>query len=117
TRTIPQRTVYTALQADLRSMMSSVQTQEQLDELRARLAQVGTASEETDRREKIQDPPTIGRKGRPPTQRITGATEGRARGGSAGIKDPFQGGADAPRRQNLCSHCRQPGHTRPRCPQ
>lgn len=40
TRTIPQRTVYTAIQADVRALMGQVQTQEQLDALRARLADV-----------------------------------------------------------------------------
>jgi hypothetical protein len=40
TRTIGQRTVYTAVQADLRSMISSIQTQEQLDALREKLDEV-----------------------------------------------------------------------------
>ncbi|KAJ6617075.1 hypothetical protein B0H10DRAFT_1798083 [Mycena sp. CBHHK59/15] len=41
TQTIPQRRVYHELQADLRSMMSGIQTQEQLDDLRERLGQIG----------------------------------------------------------------------------
>ncbi|KAJ7452233.1 hypothetical protein FB451DRAFT_1185818 [Mycena latifolia] len=41
TPTIPQGAVYTALQADLRSIMSGIQTQEQLDDARLRMAEVG----------------------------------------------------------------------------
>ncbi|KAJ6550754.1 hypothetical protein B0H10DRAFT_1968741 [Mycena sp. CBHHK59/15] len=41
TQTIPQRRVYHELQADLRSMMSGIQTQEQLDDLWERLGQIG----------------------------------------------------------------------------
>ncbi|KAJ7163679.1 hypothetical protein C8R46DRAFT_902172, partial [Mycena filopes] len=63
----------------------------------------------------IQDPPVMGRKGRPRTQRLTGPTEGRARGGGAGIQ--VHGSTqDEPRRQNRCSRCHQPGHNRTKCP-
>ncbi|KAJ7936355.1 hypothetical protein B0H13DRAFT_1853421 [Mycena leptocephala] len=61
TRTIPQRAVYTALNADVRSLMSGVETQEQLEALRARLQDVRRAPEEA-RRDRIQDPPVIARK-------------------------------------------------------
>jgi hypothetical protein len=40
TRTIPQRVVYTAIQADVRSLMNGIQTQDQLDELRARIERI-----------------------------------------------------------------------------
>jgi hypothetical protein len=41
TQTLPQRTVYHTLQADLKSMMNNIQTREQLDDFRERLGQVG----------------------------------------------------------------------------
>ncbi|KAJ7110885.1 hypothetical protein C8R44DRAFT_833352 [Mycena epipterygia] len=41
TQTIPQRTVYNTIQAEVRSMINGIQTQEQLDDLRQRLVQIG----------------------------------------------------------------------------
>ncbi|KAJ6538936.1 hypothetical protein B0H10DRAFT_1971266 [Mycena sp. CBHHK59/15] len=72
TQTIPQHRVYHELQADLRSMMSGIQTQEQLDDLRERLGQIGRDTDDQARRDTLQDPPTISRKGRPLTKRLTG---------------------------------------------
>ncbi|KAJ6573617.1 hypothetical protein B0H10DRAFT_1838225, partial [Mycena sp. CBHHK59/15] len=108
TRTIPQRTVYTAIQADVRALMGQVQTQEQLDALRARLADEAM-------NDRIFDPPVVNHKGRPQTQRLTGPTEGRPRGGGARIQgpDPSQNVA---RRQNRCSKCHLVGHNRTSCP-
>jgi hypothetical protein len=40
TRTIPQREVYTAIQADLHSLITSIQTEEQLLNLRQRLEKI-----------------------------------------------------------------------------
>ncbi|KAJ7191220.1 hypothetical protein GGX14DRAFT_381389, partial [Mycena pura] len=62
----------------------------------------------------IQDPPTIGRKGRPLTQRLTGATEGRSQGGGARIQGPNASQASQ-RRPARCSKCHQPGHKAPTC--
>ncbi|KAJ7159315.1 hypothetical protein C8R43DRAFT_1178230, partial [Mycena crocata] len=100
TQTIPQQTVYHTLQAEIRSMMGGVQTLEQLDDLRQRLGQIG---------DRLRDPPTISRKGRPLTKRLTGATEGRSQGGGGTA-------SNVPRRQNCCSRCHQPGHNRSSCP-
>ncbi|KAJ7026263.1 hypothetical protein C8F04DRAFT_966602 [Mycena alexandri] len=136
TKTIPQRTVYHTLQADLAPMMAQIQTQEQLDSLRESLAQVQRTAAIQARQEQVQDPPTITRKGRPPTQRLTGPTEGPARGGGARI--PMQGprvqrtlpsrelalphepatqanAGSSQRRQNQCSLCREFGHNRTSC--
>ncbi|KAJ7614789.1 hypothetical protein FB45DRAFT_705229, partial [Roridomyces roridus] len=106
TRTIPQRSVYTALTADLRSMMNGIQTQEQLDSIRERLS--------GNHRETIHDPPVVGRKGRPLTQRLTGVTEGRPQGGGARIPPDL---SQPPRRQNRCGLCNEPGHNRTSCKQ
>ncbi|KAJ7511949.1 hypothetical protein B0H11DRAFT_1677242, partial [Mycena galericulata] len=116
TRTIPQRAVYSAIQADVRSLMAGVQTQEQLDELRARLDQVQRAPEEEAGSDRIQDPPTVHRKGRPLTQRLTGVTEGRPRGGGARIQVPDQSQGPLQRRRNQCSRCHLTGHNRSTCP-
>ncbi|KAJ7605436.1 hypothetical protein DFH06DRAFT_1348698 [Mycena polygramma] len=56
TTTIGQRVVYTALTADVRSLMSGIQTQEQLDDIRERLQNVSTSGELA-RNERIHDPP------------------------------------------------------------
>ncbi|KAJ7620040.1 hypothetical protein B0H17DRAFT_964778 [Mycena rosella] len=40
TRTIPQRHVYSTLQADMRSLMNGIQTQDQLDDMRDRLERI-----------------------------------------------------------------------------
>ncbi|KAJ6573293.1 hypothetical protein B0H10DRAFT_1838602, partial [Mycena sp. CBHHK59/15] len=111
TQTIPQRRVYHELQADLRSMMSGIQTQEQLDDLRERLGQIGRDMDDQARRDTLQDPPTISRKGRPLTKRLTEAREGRPQGGGGTGNAPRIGGS-----QRLCSRCHKSGHTRPRCP-
>ncbi|KAJ6582653.1 hypothetical protein DFH09DRAFT_912274, partial [Mycena vulgaris] len=109
TRTLPRREIYSALQADMQSMMTSIQTQEQLDNLRARLEEV---------RDKIYDPPVVTHKGRPLSQWLTGATEGRPRGGGARIPAVDRSGAGpGARRQNQCSICHQPGHNRSSCPE
>ncbi|KAJ7921875.1 hypothetical protein B0H13DRAFT_1604188, partial [Mycena leptocephala] len=116
TRPIPQRAVYAALQADLRSIMSGIQTDEQLDDVRLRMAEVGRASQLQEMREQIRDPPAIVRKGRPLTQRLTGVTEGRPRGGGAGIQISVAASEAQARRPNRCSRCRQEGHNRSKCP-
>ncbi|KAJ7716933.1 hypothetical protein B0H16DRAFT_1338502, partial [Mycena metata] len=108
TRTLPQRAVYTAVQADMCSLINGVQTQEQLTSLRR-----GSVSIE--QRDRVRDPPVINRKGRPSTARLTGATEGRPHGEGARIQglDQSQG---TTRRQNRCSRCHLVGHNRTSCP-
>ncbi|KAJ7651180.1 hypothetical protein FB45DRAFT_32176 [Roridomyces roridus] len=114
TRTIPQRSVYTALTADLRSMMNGIQTQEQLDSIHERLSGVSRSIVEENHRETIHDPPVVGRKGRPLTQRLTGVTEGRPQGGGARIPPDL---SQPPQRQNRCGLCNEPGHNRTSCKQ
>ncbi|KAJ7920585.1 hypothetical protein B0H13DRAFT_1605363 [Mycena leptocephala] len=105
TQTLPQCTVYHTLQADLKSMMNNIQTREQLDDFREHLdAQA--------RCDTLQDPPTVARKGRPLSKRLTGATEGRPQGGGG----TSNRSANAPRRPNCCSRCHKPGHNRSSCP-
>lgn len=53
--------------------------------------------------------PILNPKGRPRTQRITGALEGRARGGGARIQTSKHAG-------RKCGVCRQVGHNRANCP-
>ncbi|KAF8188518.1 hypothetical protein K438DRAFT_1515312, partial [Mycena galopus ATCC 62051] len=115
TRTIPQREVYSALQADMRSLMSNIQTAEQLADIRERLEHIRSGFISlADVLAKIQDPPTITRKGRPSTQRLTGPTEGRARGGGANIQEPNHSQVRA-KLQNRCSLCHKLGHNRRSC--
>ncbi|KAF7356153.1 MULE domain-containing protein [Mycena venus] len=64
TRTIPQRQVYAALQADFRAMVNGIQTQEQLDETRARIEQVNYQAQEDANQGRVRDPPTMTRKER-----------------------------------------------------
>lgn len=73
------------------------------------------APEEEAMNDRIFDPPVVNHKGRPQTQRLTGPTEGRPRGGGARIQgpDPSQNVA---RRQNRCSKCHLVGHNRTSCP-
>ncbi|KAK6969582.1 hypothetical protein R3P38DRAFT_3143854 [Favolaschia claudopus] len=71
--------------------MRNIQTQEQLDEVRSRLDAIG-----------------------PPTQRLTGPTEGRPRGEGANIQ-PRPASQSAAR--NRCGLCHQHGHNRRSCPQ
>ncbi|KAF7362848.1 hypothetical protein MVEN_00634600 [Mycena venus] len=64
TRTIPQRQVYAASQADFRAMVNGIQTQEQLDETRARIEQVNYQAQEDANQGRVRDPPTMTRKER-----------------------------------------------------
>jgi len=59
--------------------------------------------------DQIRNPPILNPKGRPRTQRLTGALEGRPRGGGAGIQPASQAG-------RKCGVCREVGHTRANCP-
>jgi hypothetical protein len=74
-----------------------------------------------DQQDGLKDPPVINRKGRPLTQRFTGALEGHPRGG--GGKRPISHvsttneGERAVKRQGIrCGVCREIGHNRTTCP-
>ncbi|KAF5383675.1 hypothetical protein D9615_003671 [Tricholomella constricta] len=81
TQTVPARTVYHEANAALRPLTSAVQTQEQLDELLDDLDELRAARRRATEEDQIHDPPISNPKGRPRTQRMTGAIEGPARGG------------------------------------
>ena len=70
--------------------------------------------------DRLKGPPVISRKGRPHTQRLTGALEGRPRGGGAKrtISDVLGAGEKgATKRQpTRCGICREFGHNRTTCP-
>ncbi|KAJ7447817.1 hypothetical protein FB451DRAFT_1054219, partial [Mycena latifolia] len=122
TQTIPQREVYHSIQAEIRPLMVGIQTREQLDRLQAALNQIQL-------REEIHDPRIVLGKGRPRTERLTGPTEGRPRGGGAGAgmrntqRPQYQAATisatakQVAKRQNNCSVCHQPGHNRTSCPE
>ncbi|KAJ6522750.1 hypothetical protein B0H19DRAFT_1277240 [Mycena capillaripes] len=59
TRTISERAVYAAVTADVRSMITGVQTEEQLNNLLERLDAAGRAPQEEAMRDSICDPPTV----------------------------------------------------------
>ena len=58
----------------------------------------------------LQDPPTIKQKGRPRSQRLTGAVEGRARGGGGSLLQSRLAASSSGNR--LCGVCRKSGHNR-----
>ena len=68
----------------------------------------------------LHDPPTLNPKGRPRTQRLTGALEGRARGGGGRKRSSTSaGGSEQATKRgwpNRCGACRQEGHNRSNCP-
>jgi len=75
-------------------------------------------SDET-HRETLHDPATLKPKGRPRTQRLTGALEGHARGGG-GRKRSSTSAAGSEQvakrgRPNRCGVCRQEGHNQSNC--
>lgn len=59
--------------------------------------------------DQIRNPPILNSKGRPRTQRLTGALEGRLQGGGARIQLASQAG-------RRCGVCWEVGHTRANCP-
>ncbi|KAF8813318.1 hypothetical protein BYT27DRAFT_7205888 [Phlegmacium glaucopus] len=107
TATVPARTVLHTAEAALRPLLNGVQTQEQLDALIRNL--IRDTTRENEAREGIRDPPVHNPKGRPRTQRLTGPTEGRPRGGGARA-GPVQ------KSLRRCSECHQSGHNRTTCP-
>ncbi|KAF8228264.1 hypothetical protein L208DRAFT_1041158, partial [Tricholoma matsutake] len=103
TDTLPTRTIHHETQAAICQLMAYIQTREQLDQLL-----------------KQYDPPVIHRKGRPLTQHLIGALEGRPRGGGARHHSEIlamgsQAGA-ARRQLTRCGICREAGHNQTTCP-
>ncbi|KAJ7465199.1 hypothetical protein FB451DRAFT_1179375 [Mycena latifolia] len=81
TETLPAREVFHEVQAAIRPLMAHVETREQVADLLRNLDGIRQQTTEKKYRETIHDPPVIQHKGRPRTQRLTGAVEGRASGG------------------------------------
>ncbi|KIK06158.1 hypothetical protein K443DRAFT_89940 [Laccaria amethystina LaAM-08-1] len=95
-------------QALIRPLAGHVQTQEELDLARDKICAIQLGDTFTG----LPDPHISNPKGRPSTTRLTGPSEGRARGGGASRAHHL-----ASRLQRNCSICHQPGHNRSTCPQ
>jgi len=95
-------------QALIRPLAGHVQTQEELDLARDKICAIQLRDTFTG----LPDPHISNPKGRPSTTRLTGPSEGRARGGGASRAHHL-----ASRLQRNCSICHQPGHNRSTCPQ
>ncbi|KAJ6571141.1 hypothetical protein B0H19DRAFT_904651, partial [Mycena capillaripes] len=74
TETLPAREVFHEIQAAVLPLMAHVETREQVDDLIRSIDNIRY-------RETINDPAIIHHKGRPHTQRLTGAAQGRTAGG------------------------------------
>ncbi|KDR79615.1 hypothetical protein GALMADRAFT_43066, partial [Galerina marginata CBS 339.88] len=111
TETVPARTVFHEATAALGPLINGVQTQEQLDTLLADLEELRASRRRDAENDDFREPPILNPKGRPRENRITGSTEGPARGG--GAKARARPKATQTRK---CGNCGQPGHTRRSCP-
>ncbi|KAJ7785372.1 hypothetical protein DFH07DRAFT_698297, partial [Mycena maculata] len=111
TETLPAREVFHEIQTAIRPLMTHVETREQVDDLLRNLDQI----RERKSRETIHDPEIIRHKGRPRTQRLTGALEGRpvGGGGQASKRRRADRGKENARR---CALCHKEGHNRTTCP-
>ncbi|KAJ7111207.1 hypothetical protein C8R46DRAFT_870448, partial [Mycena filopes] len=124
TETLPAREVFHEIQTAIRPLMAHVETREQVDDLLRNLDGIRRQNDDQRYRETIHDPPVIRHTGRPRTQRLTGAVEGRAvgGGGSQAQKRRLQDRENIePDRSNKkacrrCGLCRKEGHNRATCP-
>ncbi|KIJ99057.1 hypothetical protein K443DRAFT_102897, partial [Laccaria amethystina LaAM-08-1] len=107
TQTIGARTVLHEAQAEIWPLIAGIQTQEQLDGLLESFQGIQL-------REAIHDPPALNPKGRPRSQRMTGAAEGCPRGGGASIICIPELNPGSSRRK--CGVCCQEDHTHSTCP-
>ncbi|KDQ29799.1 hypothetical protein PLEOSDRAFT_1039490 [Pleurotus ostreatus PC15] len=138
TDTINARTAFHEVQAALRPLLNEVQTQEQLDAVLENVREIrygsillvlyfsdSFSSHELRDGMTVHGPTPLNPKGRPRTQRITGAIEGRPRGGGASgsrripspsidVLEPRQ--PAMAKRVLRCGMCRCPGHNRLACP-
>ncbi|KAJ6466082.1 hypothetical protein DFH09DRAFT_905465, partial [Mycena vulgaris] len=120
TETLPAREVFHEIQTAIRPLMAHVQTREQVDDLLHSLDAIRYRRS----RETIHDPPAIQHKGRPRTERLTGALEGRPVGGGARAgkrrldENPEKENDNDPPRKKVrrqCALCHQEGHNRTTC--
>ncbi|KAG2017269.1 hypothetical protein CC2G_015301 [Coprinopsis cinerea AmutBmut pab1-1] len=127
TQTVGARAVNHEAHALLRPILAHVQTQEQLDDVLNDLRNLRRVRLEAESEGQVVDPPVLNPKGRPRTSRITGALEGRARGGGPVTRlrvaqNTTTRNADVPSEQETalggrrCGICREQGHNRTRCP-
>ncbi|KLO11147.1 hypothetical protein SCHPADRAFT_795720, partial [Schizopora paradoxa] len=84
TQTLSSRDVYHEVQAAIRPILSTVQTQEQLSTLLESLRNTQREQQDLMNEGRVRDPMVILHKGAPRTARITSAREGPARGGGGG---------------------------------
>ncbi|KAF9058963.1 hypothetical protein BDP27DRAFT_1239744 [Rhodocollybia butyracea] len=81
TNTVPSRLAFHEAHAALRPILAGIQTEDDLGELIDQLHEIRDRGDEERRMETLNDPPIYNPKGRPRTQRLTAAHEGRPRGG------------------------------------
>lgn len=140
TQTITSREVYHEVQAAIRPLLSTVQTQEQLANLIESLHNTRRDHDIFSSEGRVRDPMVIQHKGKPRTARITSAREGAARGGGGGRclrprrrkednarddgsqedeSDDPEAPQSPPRkrvRTYRCGLCHEQGHNRQNCP-
>ncbi|KAJ7936296.1 hypothetical protein B0H13DRAFT_1589675, partial [Mycena leptocephala] len=114
--------VFHEIQTAIRPLMTHVQTREQVDDL---LQSLGRIRYDRSSRETIHDPPVVWHKGRPRTQRLTGATESRLAGGGGQAskrrredqhdKENVNGEPQRKKAKLRCALCHQEGHNRATC--
>ncbi|KAJ6502043.1 hypothetical protein C8R45DRAFT_607727 [Mycena sanguinolenta] len=124
TETLPAREVFHEVQAAMRPLLTHTQTREQVDDLLNRLDKIRHETDEQQFRGTIHDPPVVWHKGRPRTQRLTGATEGRVAGGGGQTakrrrdKENIEQQEEQPpqkKARRQCALCKQEGHNRATC--
>ncbi|KAH7903945.1 hypothetical protein BJ138DRAFT_1167358 [Hygrophoropsis aurantiaca] len=144
TQTVNARTAYQEAHAALKPLLIGIQTQDELDDLKESLDELRRQrAEEQGPLGDIRDPPIMRQKGRPRTTRLTGAIEGRQRGGGGQLTSTpathlsrpstpvgTQTSTTAPSasrpalsqprlasqtRPRKCGLCRREGHTRATC--
>ncbi|KAF8199223.1 hypothetical protein K438DRAFT_1467141, partial [Mycena galopus ATCC 62051] len=123
TQTVPARDVFHNVQAAIRPLIAGIQTREQVTDLIQSLENLHQRNADEAQQDRIMDPPVISHKGRPRTNRLTNAREGRQRGGGTRSSDRTQTQTTEPApsasrvgRAYKCSLCRQGGHNRSNCP-
>ncbi|KAJ3568104.1 hypothetical protein NP233_g5933 [Leucocoprinus birnbaumii] len=135
TQTIGAREVHQVVQSAFRPLLAGIRTQEQVEEFVDRMLKAQELAEAEERAEVIHDPLTVKSVGRPRTARLTGAVEGRPRGGGPTAPRLAPGwvpgdntGSEAQTsnthpqpplkttRVYKCGNCGQQGHGRHHCP-
>ncbi|KAJ7686046.1 hypothetical protein B0H14DRAFT_2654516 [Mycena olivaceomarginata] len=110
-------------QAAIRPLITGIQTHEQVTDLIQSLEDLHQHNIDEAWQDQIMDPPVISHKGRPRTNHLTNAREGRQRRGGTRLSGRMQAQRTDPApstsrvgRAYKCSLCRQEGHNRSNCP-